>query len=176
MGSSRSLGRRRGMRRHSIIARLGPSDDTRVKVRVAGSVTTQIRFIEGERRISFGVGHAVERLIERGIIPSETALDLMLLAATVTAADTRISRTSESQEGWTREIDLYVPVQEPLTWSPMIPLIERTLNFLTGDRWRLFVRARHREYAELIVQPTERVTSPYTSVCLFSGGLDSFTG
>ena len=94
------------MRRHSVIARLGPAATTRLDLRVPDSVATQIRFIDGKRRLGFGIGQAVERLIERGIVPSEIAVDLMILAATVTAADTRIARATESQDSWTREIDL----------------------------------------------------------------------
>jgi hypothetical protein len=56
------------------------------------------------------------------------------------------------------------------------PLIVPTLNFLTGDRWGVFFRERHRQHAELVQRPRELVPSPHTSVCLFSGGLDSFTG
>ena len=164
------------MRRHSLIARLGPADRARVDVRFAGSVVTQIRFIDGERRLGYGIGQAMDRLIERGVIPSETAIDLMLLAATATAADTRISRTTDSQDSWTREIDLYVPVQDPAQWSPLAPLIVRTLDFLTGDRWGIFFRDRHRQYAELVQRPRELVRAPLDTVCLFSGGLDSFTG
>ena len=164
------------MRRHSIVARLGPADRARVDVRLTGSVTTQIRFIDGDRRFGYGIGQVIDRLTERGIIPSETAADLMLLAATVTAADTRISRATDSQDTWTREIDLYVPVQDPAQWSPVAPLIVRTLNFLTGDRWAVFFRERHRNHQELIRRPRELVRAPFDSVCLFSGGLDSFTG
>ena len=164
------------MRRHSIIARLGPADRARVEIHTAGSVATQVRFIDGERRFGYGIGQAIDRLTERGIIPSETAVDLMLLAAAANAADTRISRSTESQDSWTREIDLYIPVLDPARWSALAPLIVRTLNFLTGDRWDVFFRDRHRQYTELVRRPRELLPSPHTSVSLFSGGLDSFIG
>jgi hypothetical protein len=164
------------MRRHSVIARLGPADTTRIDLRVPDSVATQIRFIDGKRRMGFGIGQAVERLIARGIVPSEIAVDLMILAATVTAADTRISRATESQDSWTREIDLYVPVQDPSAWAAAMPLVKRALDFLTGDRWEVFVRERHERYRQLVTRPGDLVPPPHTSVCLFSGGLDSFTG
>ena len=164
------------MRRHSVIARLGPADTTRIDLRVPDSVATQIRFIDGRRRLGFGIGQAVERLTERGIVPSEIAVDLMVLAAAVTAADTRISRATESQDSWTREIDLYVPVQDPATWAAALPLVRRTLAFLTGDRWEIFVRERHARYRQLVTRPGDLVPTAHTSACLFSGGLDSFTG
>ena len=164
------------MRRHSIIARLGPADTANVNPQRQGTVITQIRFIDGERRLSFGLGQAIEQLAKRGVVPSEQAADLALLAATVTAADTRISRTTESQDTWTREIDLYVPVQDPALWTATSPLVEKTLNFLTGDIWRLLFRERHRNHRELVAKRKILERPTFTSVCLFSGGLDSFTG
>jgi 7-cyano-7-deazaguanine synthase in queuosine biosynthesis len=164
------------MRRHSVIARLGPADTASVNLRETGTVVTQIRFIDGERRLGFGLGQAIEQLGKRGVVPSEQAVDLALLAATVTAADTRISRATESQDTWTREIDLYVPAQDPAMWMAAAPLIEKALNFLTGDIWRLYFRERHRSHRELVVRRGVLVKPSFTSVCLFSGGLDSFTG
>lgn len=164
------------MRRHSIIARLGPADITPLPVHVADSVLTEIRFIDGERRLGFGLGQMIDQLVHRGMYPSDRAIDLAILAAVVTAADTRISRTIDSQDGWTREIDLYLPVEQPDVWSSQAPLIERNLHFLTGDLWRVFFRARHAAYEKIIDSPTELLSPPFQSVCLFSGGLDSFVG
>lgn len=164
------------MRRHSIIARLGPADRTPVKVLQADSLSTEIRFVDGHRRLGFGLGQIADQLIERGVAPSETAVDLGILAASITAADTRISRSADAQDGWTREIDLYLPVQEPDRWNSLAPLFERTLTFLTGDHWRLFFRGRDARYRVLIQRPRTLGRPPLTSVCLFSGGLDSFIG
>jgi 7-cyano-7-deazaguanine synthase in queuosine biosynthesis len=164
------------MRQHSVISRLGPADTRSVNLQKRGTVVTQIRFIDGERRFGFGVGQAIEQLGRRGVVPSEQAVDLVLLAATVTAADTRISRATESQDTWTREIDLYVPAQDPALWTAAAPLVEKALNFLTGDVWRLFFRERHRNHRELVARPRALVRPAFGSVCLFSGGLDSFTG
>lgn len=164
------------MRRHSLIARLGAADKAPVKVLQPDSLTTEIGFVDGYRRLAFGLGQIIEQLIERGVVPSETAADLGILAATVTAADTRISRSADAQDGWTREIDIYMPVVEFARWQALAPLLERTLKFLTGDHWRLFFRERDPKYKTLIQKPRMLVRPPFTSVCLFSGGLDSFIG
>jgi hypothetical protein len=164
------------MRRHSIIARLGPADTGGVNIRQPGTVVTEIRFVDGEHRLSFGLGQAIDQLGRRGVVPSERAVDLALLAATVTAADMRIARMTESQDSWTREIDLYIPVQDPTLWIAAAGLIEKALNFLTGDRWRVFFRERHGNNREMIIRKGILAKPPFTSVCLFSGGLDSFTG
>jgi hypothetical protein len=118
------------MRRHSVIVRLGPADWKAVAVREIGSVRTEIRFVDGELRLGFGLGQLIDQLLKRGIHPSERAADLAILAATVTAADTRISRATDSQDSWTREIDLYLPVHEPALWQSQVALIERMLKFL----------------------------------------------
>lgn len=164
------------MRRHSIIARLGPSDTAKVKVHMTDSVETEIPFVDGNRRLGFGLGHMIDQLAARCIAPAESAIDLAIMAAAVTAADTRISREIDSQDGWTREIDLYLPVLDVERWSQAASLLERILRFLTGDRWRLFFHGRHRDYRELVVRPAGLGRPPFTSICLFSGGLDSFIG
>ena len=52
----------------------------------------------------------------------------------------------------------------------------RNAEILTGDHWRLFFRARHQHYTNLIARPRTLVRPPLSSICLFSGGLDSFVG
>jgi hypothetical protein len=164
------------MRRHSIIARLGPTDTTRIRIQERGSVITQIPYIDGNRRLGHGLGQLIEQLRQRSVVPSNAAIDLAILAATVTAADTRISRDIDSQDSWSREMDLYVPVHDPDMWTGVATLITRILNFLTGDRWRVFFRERHRDFRTLITAPEELIPPPFDAVCLFSGGLDSFVG
>lgn len=58
------------------------------------------------------------------------------------AADTRISRVTESQDSWTREMRLVVPLSDLSRWSASAILLERMLNFLTGDCWKIGFRAR----------------------------------
>lgn len=164
------------MRRHSIIARLGPTDTVKVSLKEPQSVVTEFRLVDGERRLGFGLGQMMDQLTCRSLTPRDEAVDLCILAAAVTAADTRITRASESQDSWTREIDLYAPVQRPDLWTSARLLIERMLNFLTGDRWRVYFRGRPKDN-RILVEHSKALTRPsFDSVCLFSGGLDSFTG
>ena len=164
------------MRRHSIVAKLGPTDTSIVSVREANSEVTEIHFITQDGHLRYGLGQLVNQLMDRAIHPTDTALDLGLLAATVTAADTRISRVHESQDSWTREIDLYIPVSNPDLWETACALIVRMLNFLTGDRWQIYFRSRHPDFRH-IIKPTVFPFDPsFDSICLFSGGLDSFVG
>lgn len=164
------------MKRHSIIVRLNPADTKRVPVSDKTSQVRELRFVDGDRRLGHGIGQMLEQLAQRGMYPSETAIDLSILAATVTAADTRISRAADAQDSWTREIDLYVPVAELDRWSANTKLIERTLKFLTGDHWRITFRPRQKGMGSLINKPSELIGATFDSVCLLSGGLDSFVG
>ncbi len=164
------------MRHHTLISRLGAQDTVRVTPERRDSHVTEVSFVDGERRLSFGLGQATDRLGAWGLKPTERALDLALLAASVTAADTRISRAVDAQDRWTREIELHVPVAQPRLWSEHTDLIVRILNFLTGDRWSLHFRARPKALVALTVPPDKPRTAHASSVCLFSGGLDSFIG
>src|SRR5882762_7699665 len=129
------------MKRHLIFGRFGASD--RVKIPVAnGELATRLQFVKSKRRLEHDISGALETLAKVGVYPSEIGIDLLVLAAHVQAADTRISRASESQDGWTREIRIVVPVSEPLRWNATTPLLRRLLNFLTGDRWSIGFRER----------------------------------
>jgi hypothetical protein len=161
--------------RQSVVGRLGAADKATVPVR-AGNRVTEIDFIVGRTRLDFGLGDAIEYLARRGLQPSERAADLLLLSALITAADTRISRFAEAQDRWTREIDLHVPVSDPSVWNGVTPLLTATLNFLTGDRWALFFRSRPKGFKYLVPGPRGLPVDRITSICLLSGGLDSFIG
>lgn len=161
------------MRRHVIIGRFGPGDRSRIPLG-EGEAATRLELVSGEQRLDHGIGRALEDLAELGVHPTETGLDLLVLAAHVHAADTRVSRASESQDSWTRELRLVVPVSDPERWTPTVPVLVRMLNFLTGDRWEIGFRARPRRFAALVPQRAARpMGPPFDSLALFSGGLDS---
>lgn len=165
------------MRRHSFIARLGPADTASISLSQKSSVVTEIRFVDGQKRLGFGLGYLIDQLLRRDVCPSDAAADLAVLAAVVTAADTRLSRATESQDSWTREIDLYLPVSDPALWAGATELVQRMLGFLTGDRWRIFIRPRNKENKQLFTRPNDlALSAAFDCVCLFSGGLDSFVG
>lgn len=124
-----------------------------------------------------GIGRAFDDFRALGLRPSETGADLLVVAAHVHAADTRISRNSESQDGWTRELRLVIPVSDPSRWTAAAPILKRALDFLTGDRWEIGFRSRPKD-SETIVPPmyASLIPPPFDGVSLFSGGLDSLIG
>ncbi|WP_208950380.1 Qat anti-phage system QueC-like protein QatC [Rahnella sp. ChDrAdgB13] len=164
------------MSHHTIIAKLGIQDTFQPVLSRLQTQTTEINFLKDTGQLDYGLGQALEGLSEFGLTPSDTSVDLAILAATVTAADTRISREQNAQDRWTREIALHVPMADPALWTGQAGLLSKLLNFLTGDRWTLQFHARPILQTELIGESVhERAVEP-TSICLFSGGLDSFIG
>jgi hypothetical protein len=164
------------MSRHVIIGRLGSDDKVTVPT-ATGEVATQLQFVQATKRLDYGIGYALDDLAKLKIFPTETGVDLMILAAHVHAADTRISRESESQDGWTREIRLVVPVKDVALWRDASRVLQRMLNFLTGDRWIIDFRSRPAGFEETVRSaPKELLGLPYGNLSLFSGGLDSLIG
>ncbi|MDE0113807.1 MAG: hypothetical protein OXN84_16155 [Albidovulum sp.] len=164
------------MRRFSLIGRLGSNDSATVKLVQNDSAVYEIDFLDDTRRMGFGIGQALDQLAAIGLRPSERAIDLVLLAALVHAGDTRVSRSTNSQDGWTREIDLYVPVSTPKAWTDVAHNIEGLLKYLTGDRWRVFFRAQKVRRAATPTQANGLSIDALTEVSLLSGGLDSLIG
>lgn len=164
------------MRRHVIVGRYGSGDRGRLPLD-DGEVETRLDLVAGGCILSHGIGRALSDLRRLGVHPSEIGVDVLVLAAHVHAADTRISRTSEAQDGWTREIRLVVPVSDPARWTDVAPIFVRMLNFLTGDRWSLAFRARMRRFALITpAHPACLFGPPFDDLALFSGGLDSLIG
>ena len=164
------------MRRFSLIGRLGPDDKRKIKLVQSDSDVFEIDLLDGDLRMGFGIGHALDQLASLGLQPSEKGIDLVVLAALVNAGDTRVSRKLNAQDGWTREIDLYVPVSAAAAWTASTGSIESMLRFLSGDRWRVFFRDRTKRTRTLAVAPKRLAIDGLTKVSLLSGGLDSLIG
>lgn len=165
------------MRRHSFVARFGQVDRSRVDNIQKGSKVTKVNFLDPQGVVKFGLDDMVRQLSNKGLRPSHLSIDLVVLAALVKAADDGLLRKTESQDGWTREINLYVPVSDVNIWGEAAAPLKRMLNFLTGDRWDIFFRPQTSDYEQIFELPNNlALDTPFDCVCLFSGGLDSFIG
>lgn len=163
------------MRRHVIIGRFGEDDKTRVP-KARDEIASTLQLVAG-KRLDHGIGSALGDLKALRLTPSEIGADMLVVAAHVHAADTRISRSTESQDSWTREIRLVIPVSDPVRWTNAAPILVRALNFLTGDRWDVGFRKRAKGYAKLVSPAApDLIPPPFDGVSLFSGGLDSLIG
>jgi hypothetical protein len=164
------------MKRQLLAGRLGPDDQTEIPT-ASDEQRTFLQLISGEKLLDHGIGGALTSLKTLGVYPSEIGVDLLVVAAHVHAADTRISRTEQSQDSWTREIRLVVPVSDPPRWTRASPTLVRLLNFLTGDKWTIGFRARTPRFTSIVQNaPATLFAPPFDTVSLFSGGLDSLIG
>ena len=82
------------MTKHTVIGRFGSSDQISVP-QLKVDVTTILNLVTPKNELIHDIGHAIENLANKGLFPSEIGIDVLILAAHVYAADTRISRTSE---------------------------------------------------------------------------------
>nr|WP_281719360.1 Qat anti-phage system QueC-like protein QatC [Nitrosomonas nitrosa] len=164
------------MKRHVLIGIFGPQDNARVPTATDEQVT-HVPLVIGQKSLNFGIHRALQDLKAIGVFPSEIGVDLLVLAAHVHAADTRICRTTESQDSWTREIRLVVPVSDHQRWTASSHLLARILNFLTGDKWSIGFRPRPAGFAQTVPpRPLIGPNVPFDGLNLFSGGLDSLIG
>ncbi len=131
-------------------------------------INVLVPLINDEGTLKYGIGNSMAELARQGIQPSEDGIDVLCLAALVYLADTRISRTKHSQDGWTREIDITLSVYNKDAWQSVSGMYARMLNFLTGDRWNIEFCKR-----EKFLQNTLLENTVFNAVSLFSGGMDS---
>lgn len=113
---------------------------------------------------------------------SEEALDLLYISYSIFIADRLCSRSTASDE-WSRDFTLYIPVLSD-KWELNKCLLMDMLDFLSGDHWN--IEFRKREYSDIEKRSKNRwekavkkrnvAIKDYQTICMFSGGLDSFIG
>lgn len=151
---------------------LAPADDNLLPVQLYG--------LSGQGRgdISIIGNCVIDRIRRLGVQIPAQAMDFLSIALAVTAADTFVQRKS-SEDGWTRQFSLRLPLHEPSRWIGLKKDLERALHFLSGDIWDF-------EFCNDGYAPPEpyRQNSRFhliklkelDCVSLFSGGLDSAIG
>lgn len=164
------------MKRHVILGRYGLTDNVPILTAPDENIT-QLDLLTSEGKLNYGMGNAITDLVKLGIFPTDIGVDLLVFATHVQAADILISRNTDSQDSWTREIRLIVPVEDVEKWNKAAETLKRMLNFLTGDLWILSFRSRPDNIASLVPSDTPPLAGiPFDSISLFSGGLDSLIG
>src|SRR5688572_9814177 len=74
-------------------------------------------------------GASVREVIERAkIAPDPRACDLLNIGLSIILADTAVTR-DDSPDGWTRQIQLTIPVRDYVFWSDQVALLENQLQF-----------------------------------------------
>jgi len=112
-----------------------------------------------------------EEIVRRKLFLEARAWDLLSIALSVITADFAVPRDN-SPDGWSREIKLYVAVNDANFWSSQKSEIEALLRFLTTDPWDI----NFLEGGLLPTPPRNPAVLPQDSVVLLSGGLDSLIG
>jgi 7-cyano-7-deazaguanine synthase in queuosine biosynthesis len=164
------------MATNSLIFRIDPNDAELPTDLDPASHQTTITLMDKMGILGHGIGDTLNSLQARGLQPTEVAVDLIILASAVYAADKHINRRRNSQDSWTREINLHIPVSDPSLWAGVAERLEKALHFLTGDLWRPRFHSRPASHPRLASQVKSPPLLMPDSVSLFSGGLDSFVG
>src|SRR5690606_22738133 len=106
--------------------------------------------------------------------------DFFLVSAIVYGVDNLLSRAIYSNDGWTRDIEVELPVKNLTVWNGKEEKLKQILDFLTGDNWQ--ISFRELEDVDLFQSRINRRKIPHyeidtiKSISLFSGGLDSLIG
>ena len=126
--------------------------------------------LKGENRGSVGATLLAD-IRRAGVVPPIEAIDFALIAFSVVAADNIILR-KYSPNGWTRQIDMTIFLNDPDKWTSIRSKMESMLRFLTGDFWSLEFIAM----AEKTKLNSKVKSRQADCVCLLSGGMDSLVG
>lgn len=121
----------------------------------------------------------IDKIRDLGVPVSIQAFDLVTIAMAVTAADS-FSKRESSSNSWSRDLYLDIPLKKPELWLPVKNKLEKALNYLTGDQWKLcFLEgglAAPKPKTSRKAKLKKKGLKSINSVCLFSGGLDSAVG
>ncbi|MDE5822325.1 MAG: hypothetical protein K2H63_07570 [Paramuribaculum sp.] len=113
-------------------------------------------------------------------LKSGIAFDLFFISCIVYGTDILIPRKIYGNDGWTRELELLLPVGCPNIFHNCKAELEYTLNFLTGDNWHISFEERTLKNMfktgkrQKVYKDTLR--AKHKVVNLFSGGMDSLIG
>ncbi|MFG1500076.1 Qat anti-phage system QueC-like protein QatC [Halobacteriovorax sp. XZX-3] len=115
----------------------------------------------------------IEKIKKLRVNPDPLSIDFLGIALSVLSADKLVSRNS-SPDGWTRIINLSVPVMNLEKWNSSRITIEKMLRFLTTDIWNL---SFYEYQANFDFDEGESCRSlDGNCVTLLSGGMDSLIG
>jgi len=120
---------------------------------------------------------------EKNMFPTwydSKALDLLYISLSVFAAD-RLSLRDDAIDGWSRNLEINIPVLNIECWNKNKTRLEEMLSFLSGDSYKFHFRERtYTEKEKKNKETHEKIEkekiNEYDRVCMFSGGMDSFVG
>ena len=166
------------MAKIALIARLGVEDKGVVVDGKDYQKIANLDFLRTRKSNEVKLDQFFKELKKLKLQPSEVAMDLLIIACTMYGADTRIDRSQVADDSWTREIDLFIPVSNVDIWNNEKESLKQIFRFLTGDIWDIVFRERTNLNMISPNSKLKKYKMPYITdtVCLFSGGMDSFIG
>ena len=112
----------------------------------------------------------------------DEALDLFYISLMVFYVDCQVKR-NDSSDRWTRSFMIEMPVLKKAKWDENKQLLEKALDFLTGDHWTFSFRERpyyidgEADFKKRLWHfRRSRHQNDTDTFCMLSGGLDSFIG
>lgn len=151
---------------------IGRYDKTKVTTSFHGDIEiVNVPLTTEKGMFIYGIGKVIEKMADNSIYPTENGIDILVFATLVYLADTRISRIIHSQDSWTREIEIQLPVLELDAWNNSSDDLVKMLNFLTGDSWSVIFEQREKRFDDLLICTEKQ--KEFDIVSLFSGGMDS---
>lgn len=105
---------------------------------------------------------------------SHEVVDFFILSACAYGIDRFVERKTNSVDGWSRELDVDLPVANISKWNVATVELESLFSFLTGDYWKIKFHKTQFVYPTISLDPLYNAT--FSRVSLFSGGLDSLIG
>ena len=69
-------------------------------------------------------------------LPDEQSLNLLFVASICYVIDKIVTR-AESLDGWTRDLEVEIPVSQITLWKKTPKIFNEMLCFLTGDNWKV---------------------------------------
>jgi len=106
--------------------------------------------------------------------PNPISLDVLYFTSIIYAIDKLIPRI-EANDNWSRDITVSIPVNNKKLWESSIVPLKLALDFLTGDNWILVFEDIKEPYY-INRQKGLFPNDFFSTICLFSGGLDSLSG
>lgn len=106
------------------------------------------------------------------LCPTSTLIaDFSNISLAVYSIDQICNREELGYHGWSRFLNLHVPVYNIEKWQLVKEELENIFSFLSGDKWEINFRKCNEAFPNFM-------TSEFMpqKVCLFSGGMDSFIG
>lgn len=105
------------------------------------------------------------------LCPDSLATDFTNIALAVYSIDQITNRSNLGYYGWSRYLELNISVYNYKKWESVKEEFEKTLSFLSGDKWLLNFRPCKNPFPSFTLSEFSA-----KKVCLFSGGMDSFIG